>query len=90
MSGQQASAAKGRLQRRLGRNSVIALPYVWLLLFFLLPFVFVLKISLAEADIAIPPIRRCWNGSTTPPSPSSSPLRNTSCCSKTGSISPPI
>jgi putrescine transport system permease protein len=55
MSGQQASAAKGRPQRRLGRNSVIALPYVWLLLFFLLPFVFVLKISLAEADIAIPP-----------------------------------
>ncbi|MDG1955927.1 MAG: ABC transporter permease, partial [Candidatus Thioglobus sp.] len=31
-----------------GRLAVIAIPYVWLLLFFLLPFIFVLKISLAE------------------------------------------
>ena len=30
-------------------------PYVWLLLFFLIPFAIVLKISFAEADIAIPP-----------------------------------
>ena len=31
------------------------MPYVWLLLFFLIPFAIVLKISFAEADIAIPP-----------------------------------
>ncbi len=38
-----------------GRTGVIALPYLWLLLFFLVPFIFVLKISLAEAAIAMPP-----------------------------------
>ncbi len=59
MSRQTASAARAR--RRLGRNAVIALPYAWLLLFFLLPFAFVLKISLAEADIAIPPYTALLN-----------------------------
>ncbi len=46
------------LARRLGlsgRTAVIAIPYVWLLLFFLIPFAFVLKIALAEALIARPP-----------------------------------
>lgn len=38
-----------------GRGLVIAIPYLWLLLFFLIPFAFVLKISLAEAIIARPP-----------------------------------
>ncbi|WP_172117115.1 ABC transporter permease subunit [Halomonas hibernica] len=42
-----------RLQ--LGRRAVIALPLVWLLLFFLLPFGLVLKISLSEGVVAIPP-----------------------------------
>ncbi len=37
------------------RQSVIALPYLWLLLFFLAPFAIVLKISLAEPIIALPP-----------------------------------
>lgn len=50
-----AQTAPQPRSRRLGRNTVIALPYLWLVLFFLLPFAFVLKISLAEADIAIPP-----------------------------------
>src|SRR5690606_9127928 len=50
-----SSPARRRKSWRLGRNSVIALPYGWLLLFFILPFAFVLKISLAEADMAIPP-----------------------------------
>ncbi|MGP9765750.1 ABC transporter permease subunit [Halomonas sp. AOP13-D3-9] len=40
---------------QLGRRAVIAFPLVWLTLFFLLPFVLVLKISLSEAAIAIPP-----------------------------------
>lgn len=38
-----------------GRTAVIAVPFFWLLLFFLVPFVFVLKISLAEPRIAMPP-----------------------------------
>ena len=37
------------------RSGVIAIPYVWLLLFFLVPFIIVLKISFAETEIAIPP-----------------------------------
>ncbi|WP_407926517.1 ABC transporter permease subunit [Aquipseudomonas ullengensis] len=38
-----------------GRHAVIGIPFVWLFLFFLLPFFIVLKISFAEADVAIPP-----------------------------------
>ena len=38
--------------RRLG---VVALPYTWLLLFFLAPFLIVLKISLAHEAVSIPP-----------------------------------
>ncbi len=38
-----------------GRGLVIALPLIWLLLFFLLPFVIVLKLSFSEIAIAIPP-----------------------------------
>ncbi|HLS69805.1 MAG TPA: ABC transporter permease subunit [Kiloniellales bacterium] len=38
-----------------GRGLVTAVPYVWLLLFFLLPFAIVLKISLAVPVIAQPP-----------------------------------
>jgi putrescine transport system permease protein len=38
-----------------GRTFVVAIPYFWLLLFFLVPFIIVLKISFAEARIGIPP-----------------------------------
>jgi len=38
-----------------GRHALIGVPFVWMLLFFLLPFAIILKISFAEADIAIPP-----------------------------------
>jgi putrescine transport system permease protein len=34
---------------------VIAVPYVWMLLFFLIPFFIVFKISLSESEISIPP-----------------------------------
>jgi putrescine transport system permease protein len=34
---------------------VIALPYVWMFLFFLIPFFIVFKISLSESEISIPP-----------------------------------
>ncbi|MCW4152421.1 MULTISPECIES: ABC transporter permease subunit [Halomonadaceae] len=47
------SAMLKRLQ--LGRRAVIALPLLWLTLFFLLPFALVLKISFSEAAIAVPP-----------------------------------
>jgi len=38
-----------------GRTAVIAVPYLWLLMFFLVPFVIVLKISFSDAQIAMPP-----------------------------------
>ncbi|WP_248921195.1 ABC transporter permease subunit [Pseudomonas entomophila] len=38
-----------------GRHMVIGVPFIWLFLFFMLPFFIVLKISFAEADVAIPP-----------------------------------
>ena len=38
-----------------GRHLVIAIPYLWMLLFFLIPFVIILKISFAEVQVAIPP-----------------------------------
>ncbi len=44
-------AAGGSLYRR----TVIGVPYLWLLAFFLVPFGIVLKISLSEAAIALPP-----------------------------------
>ena len=40
------------------RSIVIFIPYVWLLLFFLLPFFIVAKISLAEIVIASPPFSK--------------------------------
>src|ERR1700679_3812973 len=36
---------------------VVALPYLWLLLFFVVPFVIVLKISFSDIDLAIPPYK---------------------------------
>jgi putrescine transport system permease protein len=43
------------------RAILISLPYIWLLLFFLIPFVIVLKISLAESMIARPPYSPLWS-----------------------------
>jgi putrescine transport system permease protein len=47
-------AALKRLGMR-GRTFVTAVPYLWLVLFFLVPFVIVLKISFSSAAVAIPP-----------------------------------
>jgi putrescine transport system permease protein len=46
-----------RLRRLLprGQTLVTAVPYLWLMLFFLVPFVIVLKISFSESQIAMPP-----------------------------------
>ncbi len=40
-----------------GRGLVVTLPYLWLLLFFVVPFVIVLKISFSDIDLAIPPYK---------------------------------
>src|SRR6267142_6192447 len=40
-----------------GRGLVVLLPYLWLLLFFVVPFVIVLKISFSDTDLAIPPYK---------------------------------
>ena len=42
-------------QRRFDRLTLIGLPFLWLILFFLLPLLVVVKISLAESVIGIPP-----------------------------------
>ncbi|MGV8842896.1 MAG: ABC transporter permease subunit [Pseudomonas sp.] len=44
-----------------GRHVVIGVPFVWLFLFFLLPFIIVLKISFAEAEVAIPPYSEIYS-----------------------------
>ena len=53
-----ADAAKSPLARLgsafIGRL-VIIVPYLWLLFFFLIPFVIVFKISLSQTAIAMPP-----------------------------------
>ncbi|MCP1659561.1 ABC transporter permease subunit [Neisseria perflava] len=46
---------KNKLFPHRGRGAVIAVPYIWLLVLFLIPFAIVLKISFAEQEIAIPP-----------------------------------
>lgn len=42
-------------EERTWRNIVIGTPYLWMLLFFFLPFLYVFKISLAESIMARPP-----------------------------------
>jgi putrescine transport system permease protein len=50
------AAAPGRARAPIsGRSFVIAVPYLWLLLFFLIPFIIVLKIAFSETRIAMPP-----------------------------------
>ncbi|MBJ2348464.1 MULTISPECIES: ABC transporter permease subunit [Pseudomonas] len=44
-----------------GRQMVIGVPFIWLFLFFMLPFFIVLKISFAEADVAIPPYTEIYS-----------------------------
>jgi putrescine transport system permease protein len=62
-SAQDGSKLSRFLRRKVrfgGRGFVIAIPTVWLLLFFLIPFLVVAKISLSEAAIAIPPYLPLW------------------------------
>ncbi|HKE92886.1 MAG TPA: ABC transporter permease subunit [Povalibacter sp.] len=50
-----------------GRTAVVAIPYFWLLLFFLVPFIIVLKIAFSETQIASPPYQPLlhWAGEKT-------------------------
>ena len=48
-------AALGARIQRSWRQIVVAIPYIWLAVFFLVPFGIVIKISIAESIIAIPP-----------------------------------
>ena len=41
-----------------GRTAVIGGPFIWLLLFFLVPFLLVVKISFADSQLGIPPYTR--------------------------------
>jgi putrescine transport system permease protein len=45
----------GRLLAAVANRAVILVPYLWLLIFFLVPFGIVLKISLSQTTIAMPP-----------------------------------
>src|SRR5215469_1656905 len=55
------SAQRGMLARLFsrfvpsGRTTVIGIPFLWLTLFFAVPFVLVLKISFADQVMAVPP-----------------------------------
>jgi len=56
-----AGAARGAIMRAIarilpsGRTTVIGIPFLWLTLFFAVPFVLVLKISFADQVMGIPP-----------------------------------
>jgi putrescine transport system permease protein len=43
------------MMKAITRRIVVAIPYVWLLVFFLLPFLIVFRISLSEPALAMPP-----------------------------------
>jgi putrescine transport system permease protein len=51
---------RGRGERRVSRFANIGVPYLWLGLFFLLPFAIVLQISMAETALAQPPYTSLW------------------------------
>jgi putrescine transport system permease protein len=53
--------ALGRSPVNWGRRIIIAIPFVWLLAFFLAPFLIVLKISVSQPTIAMPPYLPTWD-----------------------------
>jgi putrescine transport system permease protein len=48
---------------RAGRAFVVGVPFLWLVVFFLVPFFLVLKISFSEAELAMPPYAPLWESS---------------------------
>ena len=61
-------SARPALKQKLGRFLVALPPYGWLLLFFMVPFLIVLKISLSELQVGIPPYKPIldWAGGALP------------------------
>jgi len=57
------SSAANTLQDTLWQRVVIATPYIWLFVFFLMPFVIILKISLADPLVAQPPYTPTFDAS---------------------------
>ncbi len=53
--------SSGRYLQTKWKGLIIAVPYLWLVLFFLIPFFIVIKISLAESIIASPPFSSLLN-----------------------------
>jgi putrescine transport system permease protein len=49
-----------RILRGAGGRLLVLIPYAWLLVFFLVPFAIVLKISFSESAIAVPPYLPLW------------------------------
>src|SRR5438067_13504460 len=47
--------ADARTTRSMGQRLVVLVPYFWLAVFFLLPFLIVVKISLSQTAVAQPP-----------------------------------
>ena len=54
-SGLQSGSAPARALNALKSRLVIIVPYLWLLFFFLVPFIIVFKISLSQSAISMPP-----------------------------------
>src|SRR5215210_6482649 len=50
-------------QRSFASRLLVFVPYLWLLLFFLIPVLIVLKISLSQTAIAQPPYEPVWEWS---------------------------
>jgi putrescine transport system permease protein len=48
-------SARARLKRSGGGRLVVLIPYLWLIAFFLVPFIIVAKISLSQTAMALPP-----------------------------------
>ena len=59
---QPAAAVTGGPIAAITSRLVILVPYLWLLLFFLIPFVIVFKISLSQTAIAMPPYVPVFDG----------------------------
>ncbi|PSJ57550.1 ABC transporter permease subunit [Kumtagia ephedrae] len=59
---QAAPVASGTLLGAITGRLVIVVPYLWLLVFFLVPFAIVFKISLSQTAIAMPPYTPVFTG----------------------------
>lgn len=52
--------AQNFTKRRVGRKILIGIPYLWLVLFFLVPIFIISQISLSESILSVPPYKKLW------------------------------